>query len=111
MRSAVTGKKVVMEKAARISEEDVVSFYPYQAPNGTYGVLFRLNAHGRIALDAMSVERRGASVYVFVNGRPVSEMQIDRRISDGQLYLASGLTRADLQLMAKSWPVSGRKKK
>ncbi|MGZ5553179.1 MAG: hypothetical protein ACXWHF_06030 [Chthoniobacterales bacterium] len=110
-RSAVTGKKIVMEKIPRISEQDVLSFYPYQGANGTYGVLFKLNEHGRLALDTMSVERRGAYVYVFVNGRPLSEMQIDKRITDGQLYLASGLTRADLALMGKSWPVTGRKKK
>jgi hypothetical protein len=111
MRSAVTGKKIVMEKVPRISEQDVVSFYPYRGDNGSYGVLLRLSDHGRLALDAMSVERRGAYVYVFVNGRPVSEMQIDRRITDGQLYLASGLTQNDLALMGKDWRVIGRPKK
>lgn len=111
MRSAVTGKKIVMEKMPRISEQDVASFYPYQGPNGSYGVLIRLNDHGRLALDTMSVERRGASVYIFVNGRPISEMQIDKRITDGQLYLATGLTQNDLALMAKDWHVIGRRKK
>jgi hypothetical protein len=111
MRSAVTGKTIVIEKVPRISEQDVAAFYPYQGANGTYGVLVKLNDHGRLALDTMSVERRGAFVYVIVNGRPVSEMQIDRRITDGQLYLASGLTKDDLVLMGKSWRVMGRQKK
>ena len=111
MKSAVTGKKIVMEKIPRISEQDVAAFYPYKGANGSYGVLLRLTDHGRLALDTMSVERRGAFVYIFVNGRPVSEMQIDRRITDGQLYLASGLTQNDLALMGKDWRVIGRRKK
>ncbi len=111
MRSAVTGKKIVMEKVPRISEQDVAAFYPYQGANGSYGVLLKLNDHGRLVLDTLSVERRGAYVYVFVNRRPVSEMQIDRRITDGQLYLASGLTQNDLALMGKDWRVLGRPKK
>ncbi len=111
MLSPATGKKVVVEKVPRISERDVRSFYPYQAADGSYGVLITLDDHGRIGLDTMSVERRGAYVYVFVNGRGISEMQIDKRISDGKLYIAAGLTKPDLQLMAKSWHITGRKKK
>jgi len=111
MRSPATGKKVVIEKAATISENDVVAFHPYQASDGSYGVLFKLNDHGKLALDTLSVERRGRFLYIFVNGRPVSELQIDRRVSDGQLYVASGLTQSDVQLMAKEWRVIGQRKK
>jgi hypothetical protein len=111
LRSPVTGRNIVIEKVPRISEQDVVAFYPYQAADGSYGVLFKLSDHGKLALDTLSVERRGAFLYVFVNGRPVSELQIDRRVSDGRLYVASGLTANDLALMRQDWRLMGQRKK
>jgi len=111
LRSQTTGKKVVIEKIPTISERDVVAFYPYQGGDGSYGVLFQLNDHGRLALDTLSIEKRGTFLYVFVNGRPAAELQIDRRVSDGKLYLSSGLTTTDLALMRKDWPLIGQRKK
>lgn len=111
LRSAATGRNIVIEKVPRITEHDVLAFYPVPAADGSYGVLFKLDAHGTLALDTLSVERRGAMLYVFVNGRPTSELQIDRRVSDGKLYVASGLTSDDVALMKKSWRVMGQRKK
>jgi len=111
MRSTVTRKEIVIEKVPTISERDVVAFRPYPAADGTFGVLFQLNDHGKLALDTLSIDRRGRFLYIFVNGRPAGELQIDRRVSDGQLYLASGLTQADLALMQKAWPLIGGKKR
>ncbi|MBA2271638.1 MAG: hypothetical protein H0W20_13750 [Chthoniobacterales bacterium] len=111
IRSGITGKNVVIEKVPTISEQDVVAFYPYQAPDGSYGVLFQLNDHGKLALDTLSVERRGRFLYVFVNGRPAAELQVDRRVSDGKLYVESGLTAADVALMKKEWRLIGERKK
>ena len=111
LRSPTTGKNIVIEKTPTISELDVVAFRPYPRADGNYGVLFLLNDHGKLALDTLSVERRGTFLYVFVNGRPSAELQIDRRVSDGKLYVASGLTAADLELMKKDWPLIGARKK
>ena len=111
LRSPATGKNVVIEKVPTISERDVVAFRPYQAGDGSYGVLFHLSDHGKLALDTLSVERRGTFLYVFVNGRAAAELQIDRRVSDGKLYVASGLTPADITLMRKDWPLVGAAKK
>jgi len=38
------------------------------------------------------------------NGRAITELQIDRRVSDGKIYIASGLTANDLELLKKDWP-------
>jgi hypothetical protein len=103
LRSPTTGREVFISKAPTISELDVVSFRAYPAANGTFGVLFQLNDHGKLALDTLSIERRGSSLFIFVNGRFIDELQIDRRVSDGKLYLAAGLTTADIELMKKSW--------
>ena len=111
MQSQFTGKRVVIEKTPSLSEHDIVAFRPYPAADGTFGVLLLLDDHGKIALDTLSIEHRGSSLFVFINGRPLTELQVDRRVADGKIYLPSGLTAADIALMQKDWPLIGAKKK
>ena len=111
LRSQFTGKSIVLQKSATISEQDVVAFHPYPANDGTFGALFQLDEHGRLALDTVSVERRGSALFAFVNRRLITELQIDRRISDGKVYLPSGLTAADIESMRKEWPLIGQRKR
>jgi hypothetical protein len=109
LTSQATGKSIVIQKTPVISEHDVVGFTAYPAADGSFGVLFDLNDHGKLALDTLSIEKRGTYLYVFVNGKPVAELQIDRRVSDGKLYVASGLSAADVELMKKDWPPRKRR--
>jgi len=111
VRALFSGKQVAIERMPRLSERDVVAFYPYPAADGNYGALFQLDDHGRLALDALSIERRGSLLFIFINGRPVTELQIDRRVSDGRIYIASGLTKADTELMKKDWRLIGQRKR
>jgi hypothetical protein len=111
VRARFSGQEVAIEKVARITEHDVVAFYPYQIAKDNYGALFRLDDHGTIALDTLSVERRGSLLFVFINGRPITELQIDKRVSDGQIYIASGLTKLDIDLMKKDWRLIGQRKR
>ncbi|HEV2096116.1 MAG TPA: hypothetical protein VGQ82_06395 [Chthoniobacterales bacterium] len=110
IRSQFSGQTVAIEKMPVISEHDVVAFQSYRAADGSYGVLFQLDDHGRLALDSLSVDRRGTLLFVFVNGRPITELAIDRRVSDGKVYIASGLTANDIELMKKEWPRIGPRK-
>ena len=103
-----SGKDIAIERMPRISERDVAAFYPYSAGNGTYGALFQLDDHGRIALDALSIERRGSLLFAFINGRPITELESDKRVADGKIYIASGLTAADVESMKKDWRLIGR---
>ncbi len=103
VRAQFSGKDIAIEKVARISERDVVAFQPYPAGNRNYGALFQLDDHGRIALDALSIEHRGGLLFVFVNGRGITQLQIDKRVADGKIYIASGLTAADIESMKKDW--------
>ena len=107
----LTGKPIYIEKIPTISEHDVAAFRAYQARDGSFGVLLQLNDHGRLALETLSMEHRGTTLLALVNGRVVTELMVDRRVSDGQLYLASGLNAADIQMMEKDWPVIGATKK
>ena len=111
LRSSVTGKAVVIQKIPTISERDVVAFAPYPAANGSFGVLFELDDHGKLALDTLSIERRSTYLYIFANGRPLAELLIDRRVSDGRIYVASGFSENDIALMRKDWRLIGHRKK
>jgi hypothetical protein len=111
VRAQFSGKETAIERMARITEHDVAAFYPYQVAKDNYGALFQLDEHGTIALDTLSVERRGSLLFVFINGRPITELQIDKRVSDGQVYVASGLTKADIELMKKDWRLIGQRKR
>ncbi len=106
------GKMVHIERTAWIGENDVVAFYPYKSADGaSYGALLQLDDHGRTILDTLSVEHRGSTLFIFVNGRPLTELLVDKRVSDGKIYLPGGLTEAEIKLMAKDWKLLGRKKK
>ena len=40
----------------------------------------------------------------FSKPRPITELRVDRRVSDGKIYIASGLTANDIELLKKDWP-------
>ena len=108
---SASGKDVAIEKLAWISERDVMAFSAYPAQNGTFGALFQLDDHGRTVLDTLSVEHRGRLLFIFVNGRLITDLQIDKRVSDGKIYVPSGLTAADVELMKKQWRSPGERKR
>jgi hypothetical protein len=109
-RAQVAGKEVAIENIPWISERDVMAFSVYPAPDGTYGALIQLDEHGRVVLDTLSIEHRGNFLFVFINGRFITELQIDKRVSDGKIYIPSGLAAADIDLMKKAWRLTGPKK-
>ena len=107
----ISGKSIFIEKIPTISERDVVAFRAYPGANASFGALLQLDEHGRLALETLSIEHRGSVLAVVVNGRAATELMVDRRVSDGQLYIASGLTAADIDLMRRDWPQIGQKKR
>jgi hypothetical protein len=111
MGAQVSGREIAIEKIPWISERDVSAFFPYPARDGTYGALIQLDEHARVVLDTLSIERRGRFLFVFINGRFITELQIDKRVSDGKIYIPSGLTTTDIDLMKKDWRLIGQTKK
>ena len=106
-----SGKNVAIQKLPWITEHDVMAFSPYPAKDGTFGALFQLDDHGRTVLDTLSVEHRGSFLFVFINGRMITGLQIDKRVSDGKIYVPSGLTATDVGLMKKQWRLLGERKR
>jgi hypothetical protein len=86
-------------------------YYPYRATDGTYAVPLQLDDHGRTVLDTLRVERRGSYLFGFVNGQPLTELQVDHRVSEGDIYLPSGVTESDIRLMNRDWKLIGGRKK
>jgi hypothetical protein len=107
----ISGKNIFIEKIPAISEHDVSAYRPYTASDGSFGALLQLDDHGRLALDTLSVERRGGTLLIFVNGRIITELLVDRRVSDGQIFIAAGLTAADIASMQKTWRQIDAKKR
>ena len=101
--AASSGKEIAIQKMPWLTEHDVAAFSPYPAQDGTFGALFQLDEHGGVVLDTLSIERRGRFLFVFINGRMITELRIDKRVSDGKIYVPSGLTAADVELMKKQW--------
>ena len=109
--SMSSGRGIAIQKMAWITERDVMAFSPYPARDGTFGALFQLDEHGQVVLDTLSVEHRGGFLFVFINGRMITPLQIDKRVSDGKIYIPSGLTAADVELMKKQWRMPGERKR
>lgn len=106
----ITGKNIYIEKIPTVSERDVAAFRSYPAANGGFGAVLQFDEHGRLALETLSIQKPGSTVVVLINGRAAAELLVDRRVSDGQIYIASGLTAIDIESMRKSWPQIGAKK-
>ena len=105
-----SSKPITISKIADISENDVAAIFPFPADDGTMGCALKLDEHGRIILASISQEYRGTLLLGFVNGRAVTAMLIDRRVNDGVITIARGLTPAEIELMKKAFPTLGEKK-
>ena len=101
-------REVIIEKIPSISERDIASFYPFQAPDGTYAVAFQLDRHGQIILEALSSSKRGSLLIAAINGRIISPMLVDKIITDGIIYVPSGITQPELRAMGSSFLITGR---
>lgn len=99
-----------VSKIAAISERDVVAIYPFQAADGSLGCAFKLDEHGTIALDTLSVEHRGTALVAVVNGRQVIDMLIDKHVTDGIVVIPSGLAPQEILSLKKTFKTIGSQK-
>src|SRR2546423_8077240 len=83
------GREVTIEKVPTLSENDVTGLRTYPAPDGTHGALFQLNEHGRLALDSLSIERRGGAPFDFSKCQPRTALHNCQPGSHGTIHIAS----------------------
>ena len=96
-----------VEKMPSITEREISLIYPFTAPDGTMGCAFKLDNHGRIWLDTLSIEKRGLAMVALVNGRIVCDMLIDKRVSDGIITIPRGLNTEDIEILKKKFKIMG----
>ena len=101
-------RALIVEKIPSISERDIAAFYPYKAADGTFSTAFQLDAHGAAVLEALSAQNRGRYLLAAVNARPVALLAIDKRISDGVIFIPSGLTLEEVHKLGESFSLIGQ---
>ena len=103
-------RTLYFQKIPFISEDDIMAVFPYQAADGTMGCAFKLNAHGTLELDTQSIMRRGSVIVAYINGRFITDLLMDKHVSDGRLDLPSGLTMEEITSLQKRFRTLGEPK-
>lgn len=101
---------VNVKKIPEVAEGDVVAIHPFAAADGTYGCALKLNFQGTLRLDTVSTEDKGKVLVTLFNGRLVTAMLIDKRVQDGVIFIPSGLTAPEIEMLKKAYPQLGATK-
>jgi len=100
--------KIFMRNVPVTSERDIKAFFPFSGNDGQAGAYFRLDAHGANKLQQFTVEEKGRTAIVMINGRIVANMKINAGVNDGILYVPGGILPEEILLLEKQFPVIGR---
>jgi hypothetical protein len=106
----LNGQKTYVDQIAGISERDILAIYPFPASDGSGGCAFKLDDHGTMALDSLSIEKKGTILVAAINGRQVADILIDKRVTDGLVIISSGISTDEMKIILKKFPVIGGKK-
>jgi len=108
-------RQVYVSRVPDFSEKQIDKILPYQARDGSWGCVFKLNPQGRIRLETMSGEIRGSALVVFIatkaGRRMVSDLIIDRPVSDGIITIPRGFTAFEIEALKKQFKTAGVKEK
>ena len=102
------GRKISIRKVPAVNEQDIKAFYPFPGNDGLAGAYFRLDAHGSNKLQQLTVEDKGRTAIVLVNGRPASAMKITGTVNDGILYVPGGLLPQEILQLEGKYPMIGK---
>lgn len=104
----IGNRQLIVEKIPSIAERDIVGFYPFKASDGTFSAVVQLDRHGAVVLQSLSTEKRGQFIVAAVNARPVALLTVDKTITDGIIYIPSGLTLDEIHQMGASFSLMGQ---
>ena len=101
-----------ISKLAVVSEKDVVEILSiFDARDGSRAVAFRLDSHGTHKLHIDTAQNVGKHLFVFFNGRHITELLIDRAITDGIIVIPRGLTDADIAIIKTRLEPAAKRKR
>lgn len=95
--------KTFLARVPLISERDIKVAVPFKAADGTNGAMLKLSPHGRLSLDVASSESRGKLFFLFANGRQLTDVYVDSRVSDGIFIIPRGLTDVEATLLTQKY--------
>ena len=108
-------RQIYVCRVPDFSEKQIDRIFPFPARDGSWGCVFKLTPQGRIRLETMSGEIRGSTLVVFIatnaGRRQVSDMIIDRPVSDGIITLPRGFTAYEIEALKKEFKTVGEKDK
>lgn len=107
----LNGEQSYIEAVPRIAEKDIAAVYPFPVADGSGGCGFKLDEHGAVMLDGLSVEKKGTLLIETINDRQVADVLIDQRVTNGVVSIPNGITVDEMKLILKHYPVLGGKKK
>lgn len=105
-----TQKEIAMGVMPVLTHGEFKSFHAFQAPDGSWGASFRLDPHGANLLSQHTHSMRGSYLLVWVNGRHVIDLFVDRPVKDAVFTIPSGLTANEAELLKYEFPAMGRER-
>ncbi len=108
------GRDTHLNRVPEFSELQITAIYPFPATDGTWGCAFQLSEQGRIRLETLSTESRGTALVVVIGTKKgqhqVTDMMIDRPVTDGVITVPKGITEIEIAGMRKQFKVLGVEK-
>lgn len=103
----LNGREVYLSRMPLITQREVSSIFPFPAADGSEGVYLKLDNHGTGLLQQYTMERRERTLVVLLNGRQVSNLMVDRPVTDGIVSIPRGLTPEEIALLRTAFTVMG----
>ena len=102
------GQTRYFRRMPEIATKDVLSFSPFPADDGSYGIVFRLKENAARRLAAVTNANQGRWLVSMINGRVVDGVLIDKQVDDGLAIVWKGGTLADITLFDEKMPRIGQ---
>jgi len=103
----LNGRETFLSRMPLITQREIHSVYPFPAADGSQGVYLKLDNHGSGLLKQHTMERSGRMLAVYLNGRQVSNLVVDRPVHDGIVSIPRGLNDTEVELLTMAYPVIG----
>ena len=106
----VTDQRVVVDPYPQLTERDLLDARSVSTPGGL-AVKLQFDLHGAHTFDEMTTRMRGRYIVVFVDDKPVAAVLVEKRVTNGEFLLETGMTEAETQaLVVKLRQITGKKR-
>ena len=114
VKLAYAQREAHINRVPEFSERNIVAIFPWKTADGTWGCAFKLNESGRIRLETITSDNRGAAMVAFIGTKAgmhqVIDMVIDKPISDGIVSMPRGITDVEMLVLKGQFRVLGETK-